>query len=211
MLRAWTVTLKAVPEVAVVGCVPDTAKVSVGAATGHGLAMLRVGPVMQISVAVPVTVSVPPPGTMQFPVPVSVIVFEPAVPNTSAWDWLFENVPDPCTRTVRLSELQPAGASCMIRRAWLLVPTSAGRDVGAGGETRHQGDGDEQNDDAGTHPGRDYVSRSRRTPRSSLHLLRPPWRCAPDGRSRTKGPSLPRRARLHQPVASEGAPTSDAG
>src|ERR1700722_6287914 len=85
--------------------------------------MLSVGPVMQMSVAEPVVVSVPPPPTMQFPEPVSAIVFEPAVPSTSACDWLFENVPDPCTRTVRLSELQPAGASCMIRRAWALVPT----------------------------------------------------------------------------------------
>ena len=86
MLRAWTVTLKAVPAVAVVGCVPDIAKVRVGAATGHGFAMLRVGPVMQMSVAEPVVLSVPAPPTMQFPAPVSVIVFEPAVPSTSAFD-----------------------------------------------------------------------------------------------------------------------------
>src|ERR1700728_1235317 len=84
--------------------------------------MLRVGPVMQMSVAEPVVLSVPPPPTMQFPVPVSVIVFEPALPSTSACDWLFENVPDPCTRTVRAREVQPAGASCMIVRAWALVP-----------------------------------------------------------------------------------------
>ena len=37
-------------------------------------------------VAVPVVLSGPPPPTTQSPVPVSVIVFEPAVPRTSACD-----------------------------------------------------------------------------------------------------------------------------
>jgi hypothetical protein len=89
---------------------------------GHGLATERVGPLMQMSPVMPMTVLAPPPAMMQLPPPVSVMVSDPALPRMSMPDWLFEKVPDPVTSETRANELQPPGTSCDIWRGCLDAP-----------------------------------------------------------------------------------------
>jgi len=96
--------------------------VVVGLPVGHGLATESVGPLMQMSPVVPMTVFAPPPAMMQLPPPVSVMVSDPALPRMSMLDCLFEKVPDPATSETRANEVQPPGTSCDIWRGCLDAP-----------------------------------------------------------------------------------------